>query len=139
MSCDSDRITLEWIGEAIDFVIKQGAQFGPFEFELNVEDEETGAIEPFILTGGEIRCQIRKKGLDTGTPVAIAVTPITAENKFTLTIDADDTADIPAGELVTDRASMYVHDIFFVPAAGDSIVLYYGNAFIARQVTKPTA
>lgn len=137
MSCDSDRIVLGWLGEPFDMLIKQGAKFGPFEFELELEDEN-GDVVPYDLTGGQVICQIRKKGLDTGTPVATPTMTIIEPNKFTLYLSDAQTLAIPAGELETDRASQYVHDIFFAPAGGGDLEpLYYGNVICARRVSKP--
>lgn len=138
MSCDSDRIQLGYIGESFDMLIKQGAGFGPFEFELELEDEETGEVIPYDLTGGTIICEIRKKGLDTGTPVASPTCTIIDVNKFTIAMTDNQTAAIPAGELQTDKASQYVHDVVFRPASGDIEPLYYGNAICARRVSKPS-
>lgn len=139
MSCESDRVQLGYLGESFDMLIKQGAGFGPFEFELELEDEETGEVIPYDLTGGTVICEIRRKGLDTGTPVATPTCTILAPNKFTLAMTDNQTAAIPAGELVTDKTSQYVFDIVFQPpSAGDIEPLYYGNATCARRVSKPS-
>jgi hypothetical protein len=138
MSCDSERLVLGWLGESFDMIIKQGAKFGPFEFELELEDEN-GDLVPYDLTGGTIICEIRKKGLDTGAPVASPTCTIIAPNKFTLYLSDVQTLAIPAGELVTDKASQYVFDIFFAPPSdADLEPLYFGNAICARRVSKPT-
>ena len=139
MSCESDRVQLGYLGESFDMLIKQGAGFGPFEFELALEDEETGEVIPYDLTGGTVICEIRRKGLDTGAPVATPTCTIIVPNKFTLAMTDNQTAAIPAGELQTDKASQYVHDIVFRPPGGGDIEpLYYGNVICARRVAKPS-
>ncbi len=60
MSCDSDRIVLGWLGEPFDMLIKQGAKFGPFEFELELEDEN-GDVVPYDLTGGQSSVRSAKR------------------------------------------------------------------------------
>jgi hypothetical protein len=132
VACDDQELEIGFLGEQFDMHIKQGADYGPVRFELSYEDGS-----PFVLTGGTVRCEIRKKGLDTGPAIATPVINIVAENAFTLHLTKAQTLAIPAGEFITDKASGYVHDIFFdAPDGGPTMPLYWGNVFCFRRVTK---
>lgn len=132
MSRVQELLELGWVGEQFDMQIKQGAHYGPYRFEFT--NDETG--EPFSLEGGSIHCEIRKKGLDTGEPIATPIIQLVAPNAFTLHMTPEQTAAIPAGELRTDKASAYTHDIFLTDSDGHILPLYHGNVFCFRQVTK---
>ena len=69
------------IGEQLDILIRQGANFGPYSVGLYQDAAKT---QPINLTGAQFRAQIRKKALDTAVTIAITCTITDAVNgKFT--------------------------------------------------------
>lgn len=124
------------IGEKLDLVIRQGGTFGPFEVALKNPDGT--AVD---LTGSEIRGQIRKKALDVDVIVAldVVINPDQVDEgkgKFTFGLDADATADIVAGEVITEAASVYVWDMEWQDSLMRVTPMYYGGVKVQREVTR---
>jgi hypothetical protein len=129
-----ESVSLSSLGGEMELRIKQGATFGPYEVQLTYE--ETGL--PVDITGCGVRCELRRKGLDTGPPSAtVTATVIDAVNgKYQLGLLASQTAAIQAGELISSKLSHYTFDIFLDWPGGTVWELAHGNAFCFRQVTK---
>lgn len=135
----TEVVTISNLGEVLEYQIKQGATWNGGEFELRYENEDGTPGDPVDFTGAVIEFQFRKTGLGTGTPAAVATCTITdaTGGKFVPTLTAAQTAAVPAGETVTDKASAYTFDVFATwTATGIKWELYHGNAFFFRRVTK---
>lgn len=127
-------VSISSIGGELELRIKQGATFGPVNLQLTYED--TGL--PVDITGCGIRCEIRRKGLDTGTLAYTVNAVITdaAEGIYQLSLTDAQTKLISAGELISSKDSQYTFDIFLDWPSGDVWELGNGNAFCFRRVTK---
>ena len=133
----SELVTISALGDEIEWRIKQGATFDAGEYELVTENVD-GSTTPLNITGCTVRCEIRKKGLDVGSPIATATTPLlnAAAGKYGITLSKAQTLAIPAGELITDKASAYTFDVFLDWPSGITWELLHGNAFVFRRTTK---
>lgn len=129
-----ETVSLSSIGGVLEFRIKQGATWGPYEFQLTYE--ETGL--PVDLSGCGVRCELRRKGLDTGSPSATVTAAITdgPNGKYRLSLTAAQSLAIAAGELISSKLSAYTFDIFLDWPSGTVWELGHGNAFCFRRVTK---
>lgn len=147
MSCKENYSTLSSLGTEMTWEIKQGATF-IFEGQLFSEGT-TGTIEdidgnlvyvgpPIDITGCSIRCHIRKKGLDTGTPPVTATGTVVdgAEGIYRVAATDEQTTAIECGEKMYDRASAYTADVFLDWPGGDVWELVHANVFVLRRVTK---
>ena len=129
-----ETVSLSSIGGELEFRIKQGATFGPYELQLTYE--ETGL--PVDITACGVRCELRRKGLDTGPPSATLNTTVTDEQNgiYQLSLTATQSMAIEAGELISSKLSHYTVDIFLDWPDGTVWELGHGNAFCFRRVTK---
>lgn len=132
--CIMSPVSLSSLGDELEFKIKQGATFGPYEFHLTYE--QTGA--PVDLTNCIVRCELRRKGLDTGSPAAtVPASVVDGPNGiYRLGLTAAETQAIQAGELISSKLSHYTFDIFLDWPSGTIWELGHGNAFCFRRVTK---
>jgi hypothetical protein len=145
--CCANQASLSNLGPELTWEIKQGASF-TFEGELRVEgdthtieDEDGNEIKvgpPLDITGCTIRCQIRKRGLDTGTPVvSCTCTVVDGPNGlYEIAATGEQTATIPSGERLSDRASLYTADILCEFPSGEVMELGHVNIYTLRRVTK---
>lgn len=124
------RLEIGSIGTRIDLLIKQGGTFGPHEVTLKNPDGS-----PVNLTGCTFAGSVKRKPKDTaGVPFAFGVLDA-AGGKFTFGMADEATATIQAGDLITDLASKYVHDINMTDALGQVQPLFYGDVKVFRRVT----
>lgn len=145
MSCGTP--SLSNLGPKLIWEIKQGASFS-FEAELRLEGDSHTVVDengntiavgpPIDLTGCTIRCQIRKRGNDTGTPVVTpTVTIVDAVNGvYRITLTDEQTATIACGERIRDQASIYTADILCEFPSGDVMELGNVSIYTLRRVTK---
>jgi hypothetical protein len=127
--CGTNQASLSNLGPELTWEIKQGASFN-FEAQLytegstsvvdDIDGNEIPVGPPLDITGCTIRCQIRKRGLDVGSPV----------------VTDEQTSTIPCGERISDRASLYTADIFLDWPSGDAWELGHVNIYMLRRVTK---
>ena len=146
-NCQCNQASLSNLGPELTWEIKQGASF-TFEGELRlegtshrIEDEDGNEIKvgpPLNITGCTIRCQIRKRGLDTGTPVVTPTCTIVdgPNGIYRIVLTDEQTATIPSGERVGDRASLYTADILCEFPSGEVMELGNVNIYVLRRVTK---
>lgn len=119
------------IGEKIDLLIKQGSTFGPYFVELTNPDET-----PVDLSGCIIRGKIKKTGLSVVTVEELNVTITDAVlGKFKFGLTDEETAVLPAGETLKDKASLYTWDMEIEDNAGNVLPLYFGDVRVFREVT----
>ena len=121
------------IGEPLDLLIRQGADFGPITETLTNPDGS-----PFDLTGCLCRGQIRRAAADP-TVVAefvfqVADDPTTGVVVWGLSHAV--TAALSAGETIKDPASRYVYDHELVDASGRILPWRYGAVLVHREVTR---
>lgn len=120
------------IGTQLNLLIKQGSTLGPFEVTLTNPD-----TTPIVLSGCQIRGQIRKKALD---PVVVAALTVTSAydgtGTFAFGMPAAETTALPAGELLTDPISHAVWDMELQDSTGRITPLYYGAVTVFREVTR---
>jgi hypothetical protein len=116
----------------LDLTIDQGADFS---LPLTLRHTDNTAYD---LTGYTGRGQIRKYHRSTTTIVSftvdIDVVPTTG--KLTVSLTANQTAAIPAGEEVTDTRSKYVYDVEIVDGSGVVKRIIEGSVFISPDVTR---
>ena len=127
-------VSLSSVANELELRIKQGATFGPYNLQLTYED--TGL--PVDITGCTIRCELRRKGLDTGSLRYVVNASIynAVEGRYQLDLTAAQTAVIAAGEFISSKESQYTFDIFLDWLSGEVWELGNGNAFCFRRVTK---
>jgi hypothetical protein len=145
--CCNNQASLSNLGPELTWEIKQGTSFA-FEAqvrlegdEFEIEDENGNLIRvgpPMDLTGCAIRCQIRKRGLDVGTPVVTCTCTVTdgPNGWYDVALTDEQTATILCGERISDRASLYTADILCEFPSGDVIELGNVNIYTHRRVTK---
>lgn len=143
----NNQASLSNLGPELTWEIKQGASF-TFEGELRlegdthtIEDENGDMIQvgpPLDISGCTIRCQIRKRGLDTGTPVVTPTSTVVdgPNGAYRITLTDEQTATITCGERISDRASLYTADIFCDFPSGEVMELGHVNIYTLRRVTK---
>jgi len=124
--------SIGFIGERLDLKIKQGGTFGPVQATM-VNPNAT----PVNLTGATIRGQIRKLALDTVIVETfnVVITNPTA-GQYTFGLTDEETALIPAGELLDVPDSLYVWDMELEDAGGSVQPLYWGEVKVWREVTR---
>jgi hypothetical protein len=126
-------LNIGYIGENMDLTIRQGATFPEITATMTNPD-----LSPVNLTGCLIRGQIRKVAASSTITLVLSFTitnALTGQYKFDA-IPAATTALLPAGETLTEAASRYVWDCELVDSLGAVTPLYYGTAYIFREVTR---
>lgn len=125
--------TLGDIGERINLLIRQGATFGPHRVTLTSPDGS-----PVDLVGSVVRGQMRVRAGATGAPLAdFAVAMIDAAGGiFEFGLSATVTAQLPAAAPGSDRA-VARWDMELEDAAGRVIPLFWGEASVVKEVTRP--
>jgi hypothetical protein len=90
------------------------------------------------LTGCIIRGKIKKKASDASAVVNLNFTidPGTS-GTYRFWLDASQTAAMPCGDSIQSSASQYVHDIEMQDTLNRVIPLYYGPAYVFREITTP--
>ncbi len=149
MNCtDTNVPTIGSIGERLDLLIRQGANFGPVRFTMTSPDGSLfpastdtpvpeSAFVPVDLTGCTIRGQIRKKPGDTDVAAALSVTVTDAPaGRYELSLSAATTAGLTAGANARAPESTYVWDLELVDSGGAVIPLYWGSVQVHREVTR---
>lgn len=125
-------MTLGFVGEELNLLIRQGATFGPIQFIMKNADGSS-----VNLTGCTIQGQIRKTALASVVTKALACTitsPSTGQYEISLT--AAQTAQIKAVEDAKSSENKYVWDLELIDSIGRVIPLYYGVVMIFREVTR---
>lgn len=118
------------LGEKIDFVLRQGATFGPFYFEVKNPDGT-----PVDLSQVEVRGQIRKNPFAGVTAQLGLFKTDPVNGKFLMKLDAETTKNIECGPTLDGIQSQYVYDIEF--ADGQNVTAFaYGDVKVFREVTK---
>lgn len=123
-----------YIGESLDLLIRQGADFGPYNATMINPDQSL-----VDLTGCTIRGQIRKHALDTAIVITFNTTvlnQITYPGKYKFWLTNIQTAGLTTGETLASAESKFVWDLELLDSAGYVTPLYYGNVTIQREVTR---
>lgn len=123
-----------YIGERLDLLIRQGADFGPMSATMVNPDQTL-----VDLTGCTIRGQIRKSGLDATIVESFNTTilnQVTYRGQYKFWLTNAETAAIVAGETLADKASKYVWDLELLDSTGIVTALYYGDVLVQREVTR---
>lgn len=122
---------LGFIGENFDLQIAQGCTFGPYQIQLLNPDGS-----PVNLTGAVVGGQIRKLPTDV-TPIAEFEISygVLADGFFSFGLADEITATIPAGETLDSDESIYLWALNLKDSLGRILPLFYGNAYIFRQVS----
>lgn len=133
MSTASAAPVLGHLGEQVDLLLRQGADFGPHRIELTNPDGT-----PVVLTGATVRAQVRRRALNAGAPlVAITCTVIDAINGLVeVGLTSAQTAALAAGESVAAAESRAVWDMELQDSLGRVTPVFYGNVTIFREVTR---
>jgi hypothetical protein len=145
--CGTNQASLSNLGPELTWEIKQGASFN-FEAQLytegttsivdDIDGNEIPVGPPLDITGCAIRCQIRKRGLDVGSPVVTPTCTVVdgLNGIYRIALTDEQTSTIPCGERISDRASLYTADIFLDWPSGDAWELGHVNIYMLRRVTK---
>lgn len=123
------------LGERLDLELRQGASLLPVRH--NLVDPDTG--NPVNLTGFQARGQIRRKALDTGTPVATfqtQIAPTATDGWYEFWLTDEVTAGITCGPTINDPASLYEWDMELQDAAGNVINTFWGVVRVKAEVTR---
>ena len=119
-----------------DFTIDQGTSW---EFPVTINQNVNGVTSAFGLSGYSGRGQIRRhrRSPDVVTEFTVTIDPNPSTGKLTLSLTAEQTSNIPAGETVSDISSRYVYD-FEIYTANDADVrrILEGFVYINPEVTK---
>lgn len=119
-------------GEELDFLIRQGATFGPIRMTMRNPDGT-----PVLLGDINFRGQIRKSASDSGPAASFIFTKTDPDNgEFEFEVSASETAAIPAGATEDDPLSQYIYDIEYFNDAQRVLPLLYGKCKVFREVTK---
>jgi len=118
-----------------DLTIEQGADFN---LPLTLRNYDNTA---YNLTGYTGRGQIRRYHRSTSAIVSFTVTIPTVgseytDGKLTVSLTANQTAAIPAGEEITDTRSKYVYDLEIIDGSGSVKRILDGFVFISPEVTR---
>lgn len=125
------KLQLGTIGARVDLLIKQGATFGPHVVTLTNPDGS-----PTDLTGCSFKGSIKAKARDASVLARFSFTMVSVNpGKFSFQLAATDSAVIPAGENLSDSASLKTYDIKMLDASGRVVPLFYGDAKVFREVT----
>lgn len=121
-------------GEELDLLVKQGSTYGPIEVELQNPDASLVVLDDINFRG-----QIRKTfdspdvvGVFTFRKFINAAGSLVAE----FVIEANVTAQIPAGPDENHPDSIYEYDIEYFNDANRVLPLLYGKVKMFREVTK---
>lgn len=120
------------LGEEMTLKIKQGSDFGPFPTTMKNPDGSA-----MNLTGMIFRGHIRKKASDTAI-VATFTCTITnaAAGQWEFGLSAAVTTALTAGATINSGDSKYVWDMEYVDSSSKVRPLWYGTAYVFREVTK---
>lgn len=124
--------TIGYIGERLDLLIRQGADFGPFRMTVNNPDNS-----PVDLTGVTFRGHIRK--LPTSTILEAELNFVITDapaGKVEFFLTAQQTADIVAGLTIEEPDSKYFYDIEYQNDGDRILPLLYGDVALFREVTR---
>ncbi len=124
-------IELANIGEELNLTIRQGATFGPYQFQM--QDSEG---DPIILTDCIIRGSIRATPDATEKVDVTAVITDAVQGEYELTILDTVTETMTAGNKMNDRESRYYWDLELMDAADKVIPLYHGIVRVFREITR---
>lgn len=120
-------------GKRLDIVARQGADVGPFVVTLSNPD-----LSPVNLTGCTIQGQVRKNALDSVKAADFTITILDALiGKFSFSIPASVSKDIPAGEFQRSPESLYYWDMELLDSTNKTTPLYYGEYLNFREVSRP--
>lgn len=122
-----------------DFTIDQGVSW---EFPITLKDSLD--LTPIGLSGYSGRGQIRRsrRSPDVVAELTVTIDPdqvtINGKGKLSLSLTAEQTSNIPAGETVTDPSSKYVYDFEIFTEDDPPIVkrILEGFFYINPEVTK---
>lgn len=121
------------IGDRLDLRIRQGADFGPVRSTIHNPDGT-----PMDLTGCIVRGMVKKKPSDT-VPAATFEASITdaLAGKFAFWLPNTVTYTLKAGAKIDSPESAYVWDFEMVDSLGRVLPVFYGDALVQREVTRP--
>ncbi len=121
------------IGAQLDLLIRQGASYGPYEFQLKNPDGT-----PIDLTGVVLRGHLRKTAQtsDLVTPFDVEIIGPPTEGRFLLSLTWQVTAELPCGAKLTDKESQYQWDFEMMDSIGRVLPLYFGDVKVFREVTR---
>lgn len=140
MTCSgTSNLITELGGERWNHVLAQGEKWGTFEAEMFNPGPPDGDGLQVDLTGCSIFGDIRRKFNDTASIATIStliLSQSTYKGRYNFGLPSATTKLITAGNLLTDRASRYVWDLWFRDASGEQFRLYYGDFVLSRRVTR---
>lgn len=125
-------LTIGYVGEELNLLIRQGATFGPMLFAMK---DETAT--PIDLTGVTFRGQIRRTPSSDAVVADVTCTVTNAiGGEYQLEIAEVVTAAIPAADDPKGAENAFVWDLEMVDSLGRTTPLYYGSVTIFREVTR---
>lgn len=123
--------SIGYLGEELNFLVKQGCTFGPFVMTVKNPDNS-----PVDLSQIEIRGQFKKTISDApGVSFFVNKTSPTM-GVFEFYLTADQTEQIACGNSINDLASQYFYDFEMDSGLGQITPLIYGIIRVFRGISK---
>jgi hypothetical protein len=120
------------VGTELDLELQQGADFS---HALTILD---AAQSPVDLAGASFNAQLRKNWRSTAVLANFGadIATDTTSGVVTLTLNANDTAALLAGEDEADPMSAYVWDVEMTDSGGKTSYPFFGTVTVRGRVTR---